>query len=86
MSTNEFRASDRFCTSLPLRKVAELLDLDASKAPALARAGRFPCRVKKARGRYVVPVTDVMDAMGIEDPVVRVADLLAGAEFAQRWD
>jgi hypothetical protein len=31
-------------------------------------------------------VVDVMEAMGIEGPVVRADDLLAGAEFAQQWD
>ncbi|MEV1069186.1 hypothetical protein [Streptomyces sp. NPDC050263] len=37
-------------------------------------------------GKYVAFTADVMAAMGIDDPIVRTGDLLAGAEFARRWD
>jgi hypothetical protein len=71
---------------MPLRKVADLLGVDASKACGLVRAGRFPCRVTKVKGKYAAFPVDVMVAMGIDDPIVRIVDLLAGAEFAGRWD
>ncbi|MEU5050473.1 helix-turn-helix domain-containing protein [Streptomyces sp. NPDC021096] len=87
MSVNDLRLSERLPVAhMPLREVAELLNLDPSKASGLVRSGRFPCSVRKVRGRYAVSVADVMKAMGIEDPVIRTADLLAGAEFAERWD
>ncbi|MFH9087007.1 hypothetical protein [Streptomyces sp. NPDC017673] len=66
--------------------MADLLGIGASKACGLVRAGRFPCRVTKVKGRYVAFVADVMVAMEIDDPIVRTGDLLAGAEFARRWD
>ncbi|WP_143658959.1 hypothetical protein [Streptomyces sp. SA15] len=66
--------------------MAELLGVDAAKAPGLVRANRFPCRVSKVKGKYVASVADVMEAMGIDDPIVRTGDLLGGAEFARRWD
>lgn len=80
------RMSQWFADPMPLRMVADLLGLDASKAPGLVRAGRFPCRVTKRKGKYEATVADVMEAMGVDDPVVRTRDLLAGAEFAKRWD
>ncbi|MFI5522669.1 hypothetical protein [Streptomyces platensis] len=85
MSSHARRLSQWFPESMPLRKVAVLLGLDASKASGLVRAGRFPCRVTKVKGKYVAFLPDVMEAMGIEDPVVRKDDLLEGAEFAKRW-
>ncbi|MFF0012987.1 hypothetical protein [Streptomyces sp. NPDC005374] len=66
--------------------MADLLGVDAAKACGLVRAGRFPCRVTKEKGKYVVLPADVLVAMGLDDPIVRIADLLAGAEFARRWD
>lgn len=86
MSANGMRFSERLPETLPLREVADLLGLNVSKASGLVRAGKFPCRVRKVQGRYVASVIDVMEAMGIEDSVVRAEDLLAGAEFARRWD
>jgi hypothetical protein len=86
VSSTERPMSQWLSCSLPIRTVAELLGLDASKAAGLVRAGRFPCRVRKAKGRYVASVADVMEAMGIEDPVLRSADLLAGADFARSRD
>jgi hypothetical protein len=49
---------------MPLRKVADLLGVDAAKACGLVRAGRFPCRVTKEKGKYVVLPADVLVAMG----------------------
>ncbi|MEU9167104.1 hypothetical protein AB0D34_04780 [Streptomyces sp. NPDC048420] len=68
--------------------MADLLGVDAAKACGLVRAGRFPCRVtkEKGKGKYVVLPADVLVAMGLDDPIVRIADLQAGAEFARRWD
>ncbi|MFE1957597.1 hypothetical protein [Streptomyces sp. NPDC059479] len=86
MSAIELRFSEWLPATIPLRMVADLLGLDASKASGLIREGRFPCCVTKVRGKYVASVVDVMEVMGIEDAVVRADDLLAGAEFAQRWD
>ncbi|SEG95202.1 hypothetical protein SAMN05216223_13261 [Actinacidiphila yanglinensis] len=80
------RLSQWLTEPMPLRKVADLLGVDVSKAPGLVRAGRFPCRVTKVNGRYVAFPVDVMVAMGIDDPIVRTDDLLTGAEFARRWD
>ncbi|GAA1910732.1 hypothetical protein [Streptantibioticus ferralitis] len=86
MNANSGRVSQWFSMPMPLGKVAGLLDIDPAKAPGLVRAGRFPCRVTKVRGKYVATVGDVMEAMGIEDPVVQTDDLRAGADFAKRWD
>jgi hypothetical protein len=79
------RLSQWLAEPMPLRKVADLLGVDPSKASGLVRAERFPCRVAKVKGKYVASVADVMEAMGIDDPLVRAGDLLAGAEFASRW-
>ncbi|WP_432000292.1 hypothetical protein [Streptomyces sioyaensis] len=86
MTANGVRVSQRLSMPMPLREVAALLGLDVSKASGLVRAGRFPCRVIKAKGKYVASVADVMEAMGIEDPVVRADDVRSGARFAQKWD
>ncbi|MFE7612107.1 hypothetical protein [Streptomyces celluloflavus] len=87
MSARGLRLSERMAaTAIPLCTVADLLGLERSKASRLVRSGQFPCCVRKVRGKYVASVIDVMKAMGIEDPVVWADDLLAGAEFAQRWE
>ncbi|MBP0457005.1 DNA-binding protein [Streptomyces montanisoli] len=86
MSPGAMRLSQWLTEPVPLRTVADLLGVDASKAPGLVRAHRFPCRVTKVKGRYVASAADVMQAMGIDDPIVRTGDLLAGADFARRWD
>ncbi|MFK0173267.1 hypothetical protein ACIQU5_31235 [Streptomyces sp. NPDC090306] len=86
MSQDARRLSQWLSEPMPLSKVADLLGVDASKASGLVRAKRFPCRVTKVKGKYVAFAADVMVAMGIEDPIVRTGDLLAGAEFARRWD
>ncbi|MEU9634353.1 hypothetical protein ACGFZZ_37900 [Streptomyces tendae] len=86
MNPSARRLSQWLGEPMPLRKVADLLGVDAAKACHLVRAGRFPCRVTKERGKYVVLPADVLAAMGLDDPIVRIVDLLAGAEFARRWD
>ncbi|WP_039634364.1 hypothetical protein [Streptomyces sp. 769] len=85
MSSSARPLSQWLAEPMPLRKVADLLGVDAAKASGLVRANRFPCRVTKVKGRYVAFAVDVMAAMGIDDPIVRTGDLLAGAEFARRW-
>ncbi|MEU6800400.1 DNA-binding protein [Streptomyces neyagawaensis] len=86
MSPGARRLSQWLAEPMPLRVVADLLGVDPSKASGLVRANRFPCRVTKLNGKYVALPVDVMVAMGIDDPIVRTDDLLAGAEFARRWD
>ncbi|WP_157882530.1 DNA-binding protein [Streptomyces silvensis] len=86
MSPSARRLSQWLTEPMPLRKVADLLGVDPSKAAGLVRANRFPCRVAKLKGKYVALPADVMEALGIDDPIVRTGDLLAGAEFARRWD
>ena len=86
MNPSARRLSQWLREPMPLRKVAVLLGVDAAKACGLVRAGRFPCRVTKEKGKYVVLPADVLVAMGLDDPIVRIVDLLAGAEFARRWD
>ncbi|MFC7813081.1 hypothetical protein ACFUTR_00190 [Streptomyces sp. NPDC057367] len=86
MSPGARRLSQWLAEPMPLRKVADLLGVDPSKASGLVRANRFPCRVTKLKGRYVTLPADVMVALGIDDLFVRTGDLLAGAEFARRWD
>ncbi|MEW2157065.1 DNA-binding protein [Streptomyces sp. NPDC007189] len=86
MTPRARRLSQWLAEPLPLRKVADLLGVDPSKASGLVRGNRFPCHVTKLKGKYVALPADVMAALGIDDPIVRTGDLLAGAEFARRWD
>lgn len=67
MSPSARRLSQWLAEPMPLRKVSDLLGVDASKASGLVRADRFPCRVTKVNGKYVAFAADVMAAMGIDD-------------------
>ncbi|MFJ6822391.1 helix-turn-helix transcriptional regulator [Streptomyces niveus] len=65
-----------------LRTAAEALNLSPTTAYRRARNDDFPCRVRRAGRRYVVRLSDLMRALGIQEVRVRYDDIEAGARFA----
>lgn len=66
-----------------MRMAAEALNLGLSTAYKQARNGEFPCPLRKVGRRYVVRLTDLMRALGIQDVRVHYDDFEAGARIAR---
>ncbi|MFD3975616.1 hypothetical protein [Streptomyces cyaneofuscatus] len=62
---------------------AQALSLGLSTAYQRARRGEFPCPLRKVGRRYVVRLTDLMRALGIQDVRVHYDDFEAGARIAR---
>lgn len=66
-----------------MRMAADALSLGLSTAYKRARSGEFPCPLRKVGRRYVVRLTDLMRALGIQDVRVHYDDFEAGARVAR---
>ncbi|MFF8453376.1 hypothetical protein ACF06T_02490 [Streptomyces albidoflavus] len=66
-----------------MRMAAGALSLGLSTAYKQARKGEFPCPLRKVGRRYVVRLTDLMRALGIQDVRVHYDDIEAGARVAR---
>ncbi|MFJ1955362.1 helix-turn-helix domain-containing protein [Streptomyces microflavus] len=66
-----------------MRMAADALNLGLSTAYKQARNGGFPCPLRKVGRRYVVRLTDLMRALGIQDVRVHYDDFEAGARIAR---
>ncbi|MFH8992928.1 helix-turn-helix transcriptional regulator [Streptomyces sp. NPDC017940] len=65
-----------------LREAAEALNLSLTTAYRQVRNGSFPCPVRSAGRRYVVRLSDLLRALGIQEVRVRYDDIEAGARVA----
>lgn len=66
-----------------MRMAADALSLGLGTAYRRARNGEFPCPLRKVGCRYVVRLTDLMRALGIQDVLVHYDDFEAGARVAR---
>lgn len=73
-------------TKVDMKIAAKVLGLRLTTAYRLARAGEFPCRLRKERGAYVIRLYDLMRSAGIQDVRVHDDDIESGARFAAEGD
>lgn len=64
MNIEEF---DALPVSIGIPVACRVLDISPSSGYALAKAGKFPCRVIRVGSRYVVPTAGLREVMGITD-------------------
>ncbi|WP_030017298.1 helix-turn-helix transcriptional regulator [Streptomyces monomycini] len=69
---------------IDLRTAARAFGVCPSTAYKLIRLGRFPCPVLRVGGRYRIPTTYLLSALGIEERPVYAVDLEGGAAHAAR--
>ncbi|AUG76285.1 DNA-binding protein [Kitasatospora sp. MMS16-BH015] len=72
--------------SVDMRTAAGALGVCLNTAYRWAAEGTFPCRVLRPGWRYLVPTAGLMRALEIESRPVQAVDLMAGSEYAARWD
>jgi hypothetical protein len=61
----------RLPVSVDLLTAARAYGLGRTVAYALAKADRFPCRVFRAGGRYVVTRGDLLRSLGVSETVAQ---------------
>lgn len=52
--------------AISLQEAAAIIGISKSGAYKLAQAQKFPCRVIRVGGRYVVPTAGLRELLGIE--------------------
>lgn len=66
--------------AIDLRTAARALGICTQTAYRLVRRGTFPCPVLRVGGRFRVPTTPLMRALGIEERPLYAVDLEAGLD------
>ncbi|MFI0976529.1 helix-turn-helix domain-containing protein [Streptomyces sp. NPDC021093] len=61
--------------AVDLRTAARALGICSTTAYRLIREDKFPCLVLRVGGRYRIPTTELMRALGIEDRPLYSLDL-----------
>lgn len=63
--------------AVPLQAAARAFGMGRTKAYELAKAGEFPCRVLPLGPKFVVPKTEILAALGLEQPATpaEIADV-----------
>ncbi|MDA2812800.1 helix-turn-helix domain-containing protein [Nocardiopsis sp. RSe5-2] len=61
--------------TVDLRTAARVLGISSTAAYRLIHKGEFPCPVLRVGGRYRIPTSGLMHALGIEDRPVYSVDL-----------
>ncbi len=63
--------------AVPLVLAGKAFGMGRTKAFELAREGKFPCRVLPLGPRFVVPKTEILAALGLEQPAppAEIADV-----------
>lgn len=59
--------------TVSIRVAAELLGIGSSTAYAAARDGKFPTKIIRINGRYVVPTRPLLELLGLTDDAPKVA-------------
>lgn len=72
--------------AVDLRTAARALGLCPATAYKLIHEDGFPCPVLRLGWQYRIPTADLLRALGIEERPVYLADLRAGADFAEQRD
>ncbi|OZE81921.1 hypothetical protein CH304_12785 [Rhodococcus sp. 15-649-1-2] len=62
MTPEEF---DALPISIGIPVACDVLDISTSSGYALAKAGKFPCRVIRVGSRYVVPTAGLRELLGM---------------------
>ncbi|MFD9865587.1 helix-turn-helix domain-containing protein [Streptomyces alboflavus] len=85
-SSNRMSFSEAFDLPLAvdLRTAARAFGVCPGTAYKLIRLGQFPCPVLRVGGRYRIPTSHLLRALGIEERPIYAVDLEAGAEYAAR--
>lgn len=66
--------------AVDLRTAARALGIGSTTAYRLIREDEFPCPVLRVGGRYRIPTTELMRALGIEDRSLYTVDLDLGPD------
>ena len=72
--------------TVDMRTAAAALGISVDTAYRLALRGSFPCSYLRLGARYRIPTSQLMQSLGIDLTPVRIHDVVAGAEFAARFD
>lgn len=66
--------------AVDLRTAARALGIGSTTAYRLIRQDEFPCPVLRVGGRYRIPTTELMRALGIEDRPLYSVDVKPDAD------
>ncbi len=61
--------------AVPLVKAGQAFGMGRTKSYELAKDGKFPCRVLPLGPKFVVPKTEILAALGLEQPAAEIADV-----------
>ena len=54
--------------AVPIQLAGRAFGMGRTKSYELAKAGQFPCRVLPLGPKFVVPKTEILAALGLEQP------------------